>query len=362
MSRNTTATTSIGALAHNLALVRRHAPQSKVWAVVKADAYGHGLLAAKEGFAAADGLALLEYEGASRLREAGWIRPILMIEGAFTAADVEIAAQLSLSLVVHREQQLTWLERHRGAPMAVMLKINTGLNRLGIAPAEAADFHARLQACPAVSSVGLMTHFANADMSHGADQALQLFDESTRGLAGERSLANSAALLTLPQSHHDWVRPGIVLYGATPFADRSADSFGLRPALDFTGSLIAVHDLIAGDSVGYGGQFTATAGMRIGIVNCGYADGYPRSAPTGTPIAVDGIRTRTVGRVSMDMIAVDLDPVPQAHLGSAVELWGETVSVDEVAVSAGTIGYELLCAISTRVRRAVRADISEDSE
>ena len=360
MSRNTTATTSIAALAHNLRLVRQAAPASKVWAVVKANAYGHGLLGAIEGFAEADGMALLEFEGASMLREAGWTRPILMIEGAFAPADVALASRLALSLVVHNEEQVQWLQAHRGAPLAVFLKINTGLNRLGVPPASAAAMHERLRQCPRVSSVGMMTHFANADVPDGAQVPISVFERATEGLDGERSLANSAAVLTLPRSHRDWVRPGIILYGATPFDDRSAASFGFRPAMQLRGSLIAVQDLARGDSVGYGSNFTAGAPMRIGIVNCGYADGYPRLAPTGTPVAVAGVRARTVGRVSMDMIAVDLDAIPQARPGTSVELWGNTVSVDEVAVRAGTIGYDLLCAVTARVRRELKHDFDTE--
>jgi alanine racemase len=356
MSRNTTATTSIGALAHNLAQVRRCAPAAKVWAVVKANAYGHGLLAALQGFAAADGLALVEFEAAAQLREAGWTRPILLIEGAFDRSDVDFAAHQSLTLVVHCEEQLQWLEGHRGPPIPVWLKVNSGLNRLGVSPAKAAAMHARLRASSAVASVGLMTHFANADLPDGATLPMATFDRCTGELSGERSLANSAAVLAMAGSHRDWVRPGIVLYGASPFADRSAASFGFEPAMTLTGSLIAVQELSQGDAVGYGSQFVATATSRIGIVNCGYADGYPRLAPTGTPVAVAGVRTRTVGRVSMDMIAVDIGPIPQARVGTAVELWGCTVGVDEVAAPAGTIGYDLLCAVTARVRRRVCDD------
>ena len=360
MSRDLTAITSINALAHNLLQVRQAAPTSKIWAVVKANAYGHGLLGAMQGFAKADGLALLEFEGAAMLRDAGWTRPILMIEGAFTPTDVALASRLALSLVVHNEEQAQWLQAHRGTPVPVYLKINTGLNRLGVPAGRAAAMHERLRSCPMASSVGVMTHFANSDVPDGALLPMSVFERATEGLAGERSLANSAAVLTLAQSHRDWVRPGIILYGATPFSERSAASFGFRPAMQLSGSLIAIQDLVPGDSVGYGSSFTASSPMRVGIVDCGYADGYPRLAPTGTPVAVAGTRTRTVGRVSMDMIAVDLDTIPQARIGTPVELWGNTVSVDEVAAQAGTIGYELLCAVTARVRRELRSDLDTD--
>ena len=359
MSRDITATTSIGALAHNLWQVRSLAPQSRIWAVVKANAYGHGLEAARRAFAAADGLALLEFDGAVSLREAGWERPILMIEGAFTRADVALAARLGLSLVVHNLEQARWLEEHDGPPVPLFLKINTGLNRLGVPPDAARDMHQRLSRCRMAACVGLMTHFANADLPGGAGAALDCFDRATAGIDGERSLANSAAVLTVAESRRHWVRPGIILYGATPFSDRTASSFGFRPAMRLSGRLIAVQQLRRGDAVGYGSNFTAGQTMRIGIVNCGYADGYPRLAPTGTPVAVCGVRTRTVGRVSMDMLAVDIDAIPAAQVGSPVQLWGDLVGVDEVAAAAGTIGYDLLCAVTARVRRDMVEEFAE---
>ncbi len=353
MTRQTTATTFLGAMRHNLQRVRAAAGAARVWAVVKADAYGHGLGAVIEGFSGADGFALLEFEGAMRLRGSGWRKPILMIEGAFGPADLTLAALHDLTLVVHHRRQIGWLAAHDGLPLAVVLKVNSGLNRLGVPADTAVECADRLRALPTVRSLGLMTHFANADVPGGAIDSIAAFDRATAGIPGERSLANSAAVLTLPASHRDWVRPGIILYGATPFADRDAASLGLRAVMRLSGSLLAVRDLAVGDSVGYGSSFTAERRMRIGIVDCGYADGYPRLAGTGTPVAVDGIRTRTLGRVSMDMLAVDLTPIPAADVGSAVELWGDCVPVDEVAACAGTIGYELLCAVSARVRRVV---------
>ena len=353
MTRQTTATTFLGAMRHNLQRVRAAAGAARVWAVVKADAYGHGLGAVIEGFSGADGFALLEFEGAMRLRGSGWRKPILMIEGAFGPADLTLAALHDLTLVVHHRRQIGWLAAHDGLPLAVVLKVNSGLNRLGVPADTAVECADRLRALPTVRSLGLMTHFANADVPGGAIDSIAAFDRATAGIPGERSLANSAAVLTLPASHRDWVRPGIILYGATPFADRDAASLGLRAVMRLSGSLLTVRDLAVGDSVGYGSSFTADRRMRIGIVDCGYADGYPRLAGTGTPVAVDGIRTRTLGRVSMDMLAVDLTPIPAADVGSAVELWGDCVPVDEVAACAGTIGYELLCAVSARVRRVV---------
>ncbi len=353
MPRPTLATVSVGALAHNLAQARRCAPNSRIWAVIKADAYGHGLACALRGFAQADGLALLEFDGARRVRELGWRGPVLMLEGAFCSADFVTAGELGLSLVVHDLGQIAGLREYGGAPIATWLKINTGMNRLGVPPWQAARMYGALRALPGVASVGLMTHFANADRADGTCLALSSFNLVTATLPGERSVANSAALLAVPDARTDWVRPGIMLYGASPFAERSAAALGLRPAMSLNSEVIAVQTLMTGDSVGYGSLFSAPHTMRIGIVACGYADGYPRHAPTGTPIAVAGMRTRTLGRVSMDMLAVDLEPMPAVGVGAPVELWGDLVSVDEVAAASDTIGYELLCAVAPRVARRV---------
>ncbi|HLT27688.1 MAG TPA: alanine racemase [Zeimonas sp.] len=350
MSRPTFATVSISALRHNLSVARAHAPGRFVWAVVKADGYGHGLANVLRGFAEADGLALVEFDRAARLRELGWTGPILMLEGAFEAADVAQAAAQRLSLVVHEARQIDWLERlPADAALDVFVKLNSGMNRLGFEAAAFRPAFERLRALPAVRSATLMTHFADADRDGGADDALRRFEQAARGLAAPWSLANSAAVLSLPAAHGAAIRPGILLYGATPFAHRSARSFGLRAAMTLESTLIAVQSLATGDAVGYGSTFRAERPMRIGVVACGYADGYPRHAPTGTPVAVDGVRTHTVGRVAMDMLTVDLTPVPRAGVGSRVELWGATVPVDEVAQASGTIGYELLCALAPRV-------------
>ncbi len=349
MPRPVSASVSISALAHNLSVVRHRASGARVWAVVKAHAYGHGLPAAIRGFAAADGMALVEFDNARRMRALGWRRPILMLEGAFGPADVATAAELGLSLTVHDPAHLEWLRAHEGRSIDVWLKLNTGMNRLGVAPDEAAALQKALASLPCVDKVSLMTHFADADRPGGAAAAIERFDRAAGALSGARSMANSAAIFDVPQAHRDWVRPGIMLYGASPFADRGAAALGLRASMTLRSEVIAVQSLKAGDAVGYGSSFVADGPMRIGVVACGYADGYPRHAPTGTPVDVAGTRTRTVGRVSMDMIAVDLGPVPDAGVGAPVELWGERVPVDEVAASAGTVGYELLCAVAPRV-------------
>jgi len=350
MPRPISATISLGALRHNLAVARRHAPGSRVLAVVKADAYGHGLQRAVRAMSDADGFALLELDAAVKLREAGCTRRIVMLEGFFDARDLAVLTEHRLDAVVHSSDQLKLLRAlPPGSRLDVLLKPNTGMNRLGFSPALFPGALAELQSNPAVGQITLMTHFANADDERGvAWQMAEL--ERLAGDAGlPRSLANSAAILRYPETHRDWVRPGIMLYGCSPFADKTASELGLEPAMTLASAIIAIQQLKRGDTVGYGGIFTAGRDMRIGVVACGYADGYPRHAPTGTPVTVDGQLTGTVGRVSMDMLCVDLNAVPQAHIGSRVVLWGEGNPVENVAQAAGTVGYELLCALAPRV-------------
>jgi alanine racemase len=340
----------LGALRHNLAVVRRHAPRSRVWAVIKANGYGHGAARVARALEAADGLALLELEAALELRAAGERRPILLLEGFFSPRELPQIAAHGLTTVVHSLEQVVMLEKARlDARLPVYLKLNAGMNRLGLEPAEFRTALARLQACACVGDVALMTHFADTEGGERMRQECRRFDETVSGTKLARSLANSAAILRCPESHADWVRPGIMLYGCSPFSDASAESLGLRPAMTLASELIAVRELAAGASLGYGWSFTAPSPMRVGVVACGYADGYPRHAPTGTPVFVVGKRTRTVGRVSMDMLFADLTGIPNASVGSGVTLWGEHVSADEVAASAGTVSYELLCGLAPRV-------------
>jgi len=341
-------------LRHNLGVVRRHAPQSRIWAVIKANAYGHGLARAAQALAAADGYGLLNPDEAVRLREAGITKPILLLQGIFQPADLAVADRYGLMLAVHDVEQILMLERARlTSPLTVWLKLNSGLNRLGFSGSGARAAYSRLQAGGKVAAISLMTHFADADGPGGVAAQLARFAEWTGGLQGEVTLANSAAILRYPESHADWVRPGIMLYGCSPFADVSAESLGLQPVMTLASEIIAVQEIRPGDRVGYGGTFEARQAMRIGVVSCGYADGYPRHAPglheRGTPVLVAGQRSRTVGRISMDMLCVDLSDLPQARVGSPVILWGEGLSADEVAASAGTVSYELLCALAARV-------------
>ena len=356
MPRPIRAIFDVAALRHNLAVVRTRAPGARVWAVVKAAAYGHGMLRAILGLEAADGFALLDLNEAVRLREARVRKPILLLEGFFSPADLAAIAVHGLATVVHSGEQLKMLEAAKlAASVPVFLKVNSGMNRLGIRPEETRGFVDRLRASGKASDVILMTHFADADGPQGVAEQLARFDAATRGIPLPRSLANSAAILRHPQTHGSWVRPGIMLYGCSPFADESAESLGLRPVMTLSSELIAVQQLAPGDRVGYGGTFTADRAMRIGVAACGYADGYPRHAPSGTPILVGGRRTRTVGRVSMDMIMVDLEGFPDAGVGTPVTLWGAGLSCDEVAAAAGTVSYELLCALAPRVPQVERS-------
>jgi len=338
------------ALRHNLDAARRRAPRSRVCAVVKANAYGHGLARAARALAAAEGLALIELEAALELRRSGERRPILLLQGFFSPEELEPIAAHGLTTVVHDAEQLAMLERARPPKkIAVVAKLNTGMNRLGFPAEDLRGVLDRLRNCPAAGAIALMTHFADADGKRGVRWQLERFEAASAGVDLPKSLANSAALLRYPEAHKDWVRPGIMLYGCSPFPDESAEKLGLKPAMTLASELIAVKELRPGDSVGYGCTFTADAPMRVGIVACGYADGYPRHAPTGTPILVAGKRTRTLGRVAMDMLFADLSGITGAEVGSAVTLWGEGLSADEVAASAGTVSYELLCALTPRV-------------
>jgi len=352
------------ALAHNLKCARDHAPDAKVWGVVKANAYGHGIERAYAGLQAADGLALLDLAEAERVRALGWRGPVLLLEGCFEARDLELCSRLGLWHTVHCEAQIDWLATHKTTwPHHVFLKMNSGMNRLGFTPDAFRSAWQRLSGLTQVDEITLMTHLSDADgdleTSRGIAHQIAAFEAVTHDLPGDRSISNSAATLrfapTQPAVRGDWVRPGIMLYGSSPdFPAHSIAQWGLQPTMTLRSRLIGTQLLQAGDTVGYGSTFTADRAMHIGVVACGYADGYPRLAPTGTPVLVNGVRTRLVGRVSMDMVTVDLTPVPQAEVGSEVTLWGlgphgSVMPIDEVAHAAGTVGYELMCALAPRV-------------
>lgn len=372
MPRPILASIDTAALAHNLQAVTRRlalemplAPP-RVCAVVKARGYGHGIDAVVRGFAQADALAMIDLEEVVQCRDLGWTRPLLMLEGFFCPADLPVLDHHRVTAAVHCTQQLDMLEASRlHRPLDVFLLLNSGMHRLGFQPAEypAAFQRARdLQARGIIGELGKMTHFARADDDAATTRAqLACFRQITAGLPGPVSVCNSAATLTpalaagfgeVPQ----WLRPGICLYGASPFVatDQTAAHFDLRPAMTLSAELISVHTLPAGESIGYGHIYRADRPKRVGIVACGYADGYPRHAVNGTPVTVAGVRTGLLGRVSMDMLAVDLDPVPDARIGTPVVLWGQGgPSIDEVARSCGTIAHELMTKITVRVPRRV---------
>ena len=332
--------------------------------MVKANAYGHGIERVFDGLRGADGFALLDLDEAQRVRDLGWRGPILLLEGVFEQRDLERCSRLDLWHTVHCDEQIDMLAAHKtNVPQRVFLKMNSGMNRLGFTPSRYRSAWTRLNALPQVDEISLITHFSDADGARGIAQQWDAFTQATRDLPGERSLCNSAATLRHPGAaqESDWVRPGIALYGSAPdFPENNAAHWELQPSMTLAAKIIAVQAIQTGASVGYGSSFVADSAMRVGVVACGYADGYPRLCPTGTPVLVDGIRTRTLGRVSMDMVSVDLGPVPQACVGSTVTLWGRSahgavLSIDEVAASAGTLGYELMCALAQRVPVEVAA-------
>jgi alanine racemase len=352
MPRPIRATISASALAHNLAIARQYAGGAKIWAVLKANAYGHGLLRAAQALADADGYAVLDFVEALKLRSSGVDKPILMLEGFFKAEDLPLIARHRLTPVIHNIAQLEMLEKVTFVGrMDVYLKVNSGMNRLGFTVDNVRLAWNALEAHPGVDSVTLMTHFADADGENGVAAQLQWFNELTQPFdSAARSLANSAALLRFPDdTRADWVRPGIMLYGCSPFAFKSAEEIGLKPAMTLGSELIAVQNLQPGERVGYGLTYEAAQEMTVGVVACGYADGYPRHAPNGTPVLVAGQRTGTVGRVSMDMLCVDISNIEEAYIGTPVTLWGEGLPCDEVAQAAGTVSYQLLCALTQRV-------------
>ena len=356
MPRPISAVIDLQAMRSNLALARGHARGRFVWAVVKANAYGHGLLRAVRAFADADGLALLDLDEAQRARDAGWSRPILLLEGCFDARDLEVVSALKLTIVVHEPSQIELLERARlTSPVDVYLKFNTGMNRLGFDSLRARVAYTRLKACRNVAQLTLMIHFANADRAAGASgpaevsEQLDVFQNIAADWAEPRSFANSAALFLRPEVQGDSVRPGIALYGAATDESHTAAQLGVKPAMTLQSRLIALQNLAPGQAVGYGSRFLAQRATRIGVVACGYADGYPRHAPDGTPVLVGGVRVPLAGRVSMDMITVDLSSAPGASVGSHVELWGNSLPIDEVANLSGTVGYELMCGLAARV-------------
>jgi alanine racemase len=350
MARPIQASFDLAALRNNFAIARRHAGRAATMAVVKANAYGHGLLRTARALADAEAFALLELDDAVRLRDAGYRQRIVLLEGFFSAAELPEIVHHGFTIMVHAREQVQLLKTLRsGEKIDVFLKFNTGMNRLGFPSADAANVIEEVRALPCVDKIVLATHFSDAEGVSGIDWQMRKFENQVARPGYGRSLANSAALLRFPEARGDWVRPGIMLYGASPLEEISALKLGLKPVMTLKSEIIAIQQLKAGDTVGYGSLFAADRDMRIGVVACGYADGYPRHAYNGAPVLVEGIRVPMAGRVSMDMLCVDLANVPHASVGSPALLWGDGLPIGEVAAAAGTVSYELMCALARRV-------------
>jgi len=355
VSRPARARIDLDALRHNLRYAKELAGPARVLAVVKANGYGHGAVPVARALAgAADALGVACTEEALELRESGIDVPVLLMEGVFSPDEITLADRHRLAMVVHSREQLGWVLASRPRlPLDCWLKVDTGMHRVGLEPSDLPAAYAALTGAPQVGGLVLMTHFARADEPGHPFTARQAarFAELTAGFAVPRSLANSAAVIAWPDTHADWVRPGIMLYGTSPLGDAHPSAGRLRPVMHLESALIAVRELAAGETVGYGGRFVCPRATRVGVVAMGYADGYPRHAPDGTPVVVRGRRARLIGRVSMDMLTVDLSGIEDAAVGDPVELWGDQVSANAVAAASGTIAYQLFTGISPRVPR-----------
>lgn len=361
MRRSARARIDLSALHHNLRIARDAAAGGRVIAVVKADAYGHGMLPVARALSGeVHGLAVSCVQEATALRDAGIRGPLMLLQGFRDGRELLEAARLGTQPVVHEPGQLACLEAARlPEPVSVWLKLDTGMHRLGFAPSQACALLERLAACRQVAGVpGLLTHLACADEPERPETAAQIrvFDEATRGLPGEHSVANSAAILRVPAARRGWVRPGIMLYGASPLPAATAEDLALRPVMTVTAPVVAVRPLEAGDAVGYGGGYVCAGPRMLAMVAMGYGDGYPRHAPSGTPVLLRGRRCPLMGRVSMDMLAVDVTDVPEVAVGDTATLWGEGLPVDEIAAAAGTISYELLCGVGGRLHTTIEDD------
>jgi alanine racemase len=343
---------NLSAIKHNYIVSRDQAPNSQALAVIKANAYGHGSLEVAQALSdVADGFAMLNLEDALALRKAGIKQPLSLLEGPFEKQETLVMAAYDISGTIHSEHQLAWLADARlgNTRFEAWLKVNSGMNRLGFLPRQVRFVSQQLRNLAYVNLTTIMTHFATADDERGVEDQWSRFEPVARESGLAISAANSAAVFHHPGTHCDRVRPGITLYGCSPFEGQTGRDLGLIPAMTMSADIIAIQNLQPGDTVGYGCRFTADRAMRLGIVACGYADGYPRSIQNGTPVSVDGHHSGTVGRVSMDMLAVDLTNIPSAGIGSQVELWGENVPLEQIAASAGTVPYELMCGVTLRV-------------
>lgn len=347
------ATIDSEALRNNLAVVRRLAPNSRVLAAVKANAYGHGLIPTARALASADAFGLARIDEALALRRAGIGHALVLLEGVVNAEDLAAAAAHRLEIVVHSFEQIAMLQGFGGSHrFSVWLKLDSGMHRLGVAAERFAEAHQVLAGCPAVGSLRVMTHLASAEQLDNAAtmQQLAAFDAATRGLNTERSIANSAGLIAWPQTRVEWVRPGLMLYGMSPMRETSAEQLGLKPAMTLSTELIALQSVKAGETVGYGGIWRAQRDSTIGVAAIGYGDGYPRTMPGGVPVLINGKKAPLAARVSMDMITIDVTDLPDAKIGDEVLLWGTGLPAERVAHYADTLGYELVCRVTERVR------------
>lgn len=342
------------ALRHNLQRVRELAPHSRLIAIVKANAYGHGLTEVSHSIKdLVDGFGVARLKEALALRDRGITAPIVLLEGFFEQMDLSILVEYRIDTVIHCVEQLEMLESTQLAePIKVWMKLDTGMHRLGVLPQDAQSFYQRLQACSNVKQpINIISHFCQADEPDLATTANQLacFKQFIANKPGEKSISASAGILLWSEAHYDWVRPGIVMYGASPQEGKSAQEFGLQSVMTLKSTLIAVREHAAGQCVGYGATWCSGQDTRLGVVAIGYGDGYPRSAPSGTPVLINGRKVPIVGRVSMDMITVDLGPNATDKVGDEVILWGQALPVEEIALQTGIINYELLTKLTSRV-------------
>ena len=360
MSRATSATIHLGALRDNFARLRELAGTARIMAVVKADAYGHGLERVARVLREADAFGVACIADGQRLRAAGVQQRIVVLSGIDEAADISEMHRLGLESTIHHASQIDWIAADGDPrPLKVWLKIDSGMHRLGFASDQVESAHQRLASLPNVDAeIGLMTHFANSDVFDDAQTAAQIacFEGIASHHGGPRTLSNSAALLGWPQARGNWVRPGGLLYGISAVSGKSGEDFGFRAVMTLSSKLVAINHVGKGEPIGYAAGWTCPEDMDIGVVQIGYGDGYPRSAVSGTPILVNGRRAPIVGRVSMDLITVDLREHGDARVGDPVVLWGRHLPVEEIAGYAGTIGYELVCGMTRRVR------VVEDAE
>ncbi|MEE8320672.1 MAG: alanine racemase [Gammaproteobacteria bacterium] len=353
MTRPARVVIDVTALSHNFSRIRKLVPKQKVMAIVKAEAYGHGLVRVARVLDSADAFGVASLDEAMKLRDAGITRPIVLLEGPYMADEIPEIQRLGLDIVVHHETQIAMLEKaNTDKPIPIWIKIDTGMHRLGFAPGQFAAVWQRLQGCATVNHpIRLMTHLAAASEADNPLTGVQLscFRDICANIPSETSIANSAAILQWPESHADWVRPGLMLYGVSPFADHIGENHGLRPVMTLQSELISIQHLGAGESVGYGASWCCPEDMPVGIVAAGYGDGFPRHAKSGTPVLVNGKRVDLVGRASMDMLTVDLRNQADAKVGDPVVLWGEGLPIEMVAQGADTIPYELLCGVHKRL-------------